>query len=204
LFRAQLHPHLQNHPFCSILLKPNMYLRYAEQIASALECCHAHAIYHGDLKAQNIGIKANDRVLVTDFGVASISTLTEKSASARKNLGSVTTRAPELFEVGTPTARSDIWSFGALSFRMLVGYYLFIESQKVPKMGGSGRKRFEKDLVERIRTTPQSWMNSEVNSKISDPTLSATITRCLQKEPGSRWSSLSEIKRALATHHSAH
>ncbi len=181
-------------------LAVSTYIEYAIQIGSALEYCHEQKIYHADLKAQNVGIRADGKVLVTDFGVAIISTLPEKRPSRRKNLGSVTTRAPELYGLGVPTARSDIWSFGALSFRMLAGYYLFIGHRRIPKMDESGRSKFESELLERIEAAAQPAIDSEVASRIEDPALSAAITRCLQKDPGNRWNSMSDLTRELHIH----
>ena len=69
-------------------------LNYCVQIAEALKVAHSKNIVHRDIKAQNIMVTKDDRVKVTDFGIARVadnSTVTATNAI----MGSVHYFSPE-------------------------------------------------------------------------------------------------------------
>src|SRR4029077_8689536 len=45
-------------------------MRFATQIAEALEAAHAHGVVHGDVKPENIVVQVDDRIKLLDFGIA--------------------------------------------------------------------------------------------------------------------------------------
>src|SRR5215468_11477334 len=51
--------------------EPRRLIRFATQIAEALEAVHAHGVRHGDVKPENIVVQADDRIKLLDFGIAS-------------------------------------------------------------------------------------------------------------------------------------
>jgi serine/threonine protein kinase len=67
---------------------------------------------HGDIKAANVLISPVGRALLTDFGLAKLSSSSTSTAVA----GAGTTRwqSPELFDGGPKTTKSDIYAFGML------------------------------------------------------------------------------------------
>src|SRR5262249_22444745 len=109
-------------------------LRYAVQIATALEAAHAKGIVHRDLKPANILTTSTGVVKLLDFGVAkqsgseSADNQTEYNRTSATGitqagmiLGTPAYMSPEQAE-GKPTdARSDIFSFGAVLYEMLCG-----------------------------------------------------------------------------------
>ena len=95
-------------------------LEYTVQIAEALKIAHSKGIVHRDIKSQNIMITKDDRIKVTDFGIARVadnSTVTVTNAI----MGSVHYFSPEQARGAKVDNRSDIYSLGIVLFEMLTG-----------------------------------------------------------------------------------
>ena len=106
-------------------LSESTWMRYAAEIAAALEHAHARRIIHRDIKPENILITQDDRVKVIDFGLAralhdqpaASGTITQPNAF----IGTPTYAAPELLTGGTASARSDVYSLGVVLYEMACG-----------------------------------------------------------------------------------
>ncbi len=105
---------------------------YTHQILQAVREFHdATGKAHADIKPGNIAVDvvpSTKAVLVylTDFGAATSSSPSQFSGLARHGIGEPLTRAPQNFFEGThPTTESDLFSVGALLYRMVVGTYPF-------------------------------------------------------------------------------
>lgn len=99
-------------------------LEYTVQIAEALKIAHSKGIVHRDIKSQNIMITKDDRIKVTDFGIARVadnSTVTATNAI----MGSVHYFSPEQARGAKVDNRSDIYSLGIVLFEMLTGQLPF-------------------------------------------------------------------------------
>src|SRR5262249_16359659 len=105
-------------------------LRYAVQIATALEAAHAKGIVHCDLKPANILTTSTGVVKLLDFAVAKRSGSEPADHETQYKpagvvFGPPAYMSPEQAE-GKPTdARSDIFSFGAVLYEMLCGRRAF-------------------------------------------------------------------------------
>ena len=156
-------------------------LRFAKQIAEALEAAHELGIVHRDLKPANIKIRSDGTVKVLDFGIAKILDSGDQEGTAPRcdcyrdktlasPIGTPTYMSPEQARGAEVTRRSDVWAFGAMLFEMLTGTVAF---------SGPTTVRCAAAILQR---TPD-W-------SALPPTTPAAITRllerCLEREPHAR------------------
>ena len=95
-------------------------LNYCIQIAEALKVAHSKHIVHRDIKSQNIMVTRDDRIKVTDFGIARLADNTTVTAT-NAVMGSVHYFSPEQARGAKVDNRSDIYSLGIVLFEMLTG-----------------------------------------------------------------------------------
>ena len=91
-----------------------------KQLAGALMEAHRNNVIHRDVKSQNVLIKDDGTVKLSDFGIALASgamQITHKDSV----LGSVHYLAPELAQGKQATMQSDIYSLGIVFFELLTG-----------------------------------------------------------------------------------
>ena len=100
-------------------LEPVEACRILAKVAVAVSEAHEAGVVHRDLKPGNVLVSADDRFLVTDFGISTVSgTTTGQTSSVGFTAGYV---APETImgeEVG-PAA--DVYSLGATLFHIITG-----------------------------------------------------------------------------------
>ncbi|MFJ9520173.1 protein kinase [Kitasatospora sp. NPDC101801] len=90
----------------------------------ALHAAHQQDIVHRDIKPSNLMVRADDRVVVTDFGIATAATSTKITAS-HAVLGTALYMAPEQAEGAVTTPLSDLYSIGVVCYELLTGQVPF-------------------------------------------------------------------------------
>ncbi len=95
-------------------------IRIMRESASALAYAHSRNMIHRDVKPANLMLDHDNRVVLTDFGIAKIVTGAQFTASGGM-VGTPAFMAPEqgLGEAGDE--RSDLYSLGIIMFQMLTG-----------------------------------------------------------------------------------
>ena len=152
---------------------------WAAEVATALGVAHRKGVIHGDVKPANILITADERVKLTDFGMARLASRDSKDTPL---LGSPAYWCPEQI-VGKPQdARSDIFSLGVVMYEMVTGH-----------------RPFDADSLQGICSRvlsstplPPSHANPSVPAAFNE-----LIASCLAKDPAQRCASAETLAERL-------
>ena len=175
-------------------LEPVRALDIFIQICSAVQAAHSVGIVHRDLKPDNVflvrrtGIAGEEGefVKVLDYGVAKL--MGDAIAEEKKNvvIGTPAYMSPEQASAREVDHRADIYSLGAMMYRVLCGRPVF--------EGSSIQEYVKKHLQE--APIPPNQVIADIGGKIP-PGLENVILMCLEKDPNDRFQSANELRLAL-------
>lgn len=157
------------------------------QICDAIDHAHAHRIIHRDIKPQNMLVREDGTVKVTDFGIAvamSNATLTHTMSV----LGSVHYFSPEQAKGKFADEKSDIYSLGAVLYELVTG--------QVPFEGDSPVAVALKHLQDTARRP--TALNPAVPQALEN-----CIMQALSKAPHDRQQTVAAFKEDMVTAMSA-
>ena len=97
---------------------------YASQVLSALSHAHHSGVLHRDVKPSNILIGADDRVKLTDFGIASL-TADPGLTITGGTVGTLYYMSPEQMKALPLDGRADLYSVGVTLYEMVTGQVPF-------------------------------------------------------------------------------
>jgi len=95
------------------------------QVGAGLAAAHKAGIIHRDIKPSNIMLEISEasvNACLTDFGLARSLYLNTTQISVNEVAGTPGYLAPELFQGQPPSQASDIYSFGVVTYEMLIGH----------------------------------------------------------------------------------
>jgi tetratricopeptide (TPR) repeat protein len=152
----------------------------AGQLASALAAAHAAGIVHRDLKPENVMVLPDGRVKLLDFGLArwvDAAGITEEGIA----IGTAAYMAPEQLRGARTGPAADLWGLGVVVYEVLAGRRPF---------GGEQQGMVHAILHEE----PPALREARPETPNA---LERIVSRCLAKEPGSRWPSATDILAEL-------
>jgi serine/threonine-protein kinase len=119
---------------------------FAAQMLAAVAFAHEHRIIHCDLKPDNFLIFPENRLRLTDFGIARVAQKTLQGSGA----GTLGYIAPEQ-AMGRPSFRSDVFSLGVIFYRIFSGHLPEWPYRWPPPRFARLRSRVHPDLISLIR-----------------------------------------------------
>ncbi|MEP7326091.1 MAG: protein kinase [Gemmatimonadota bacterium] len=159
-------------------------VRIATEVAGALDYAHRHGVIHRDIKPENV-LLHDGRALVADFGIALAASKAggSRMTETGMSLGTPHYMSPEqAMGEREITARSDVYSLGAVTYEMLAGE---------PPFTGSTAQA----IVARVVTeTPRALT---MQRHTIPPYLEAAVFTALEKLPADRFESAAEFAAAL-------
>lgn len=158
--------------------------RIIRHVALSLREAHALGIIHRDLKPDNImvwtDLHGREQIKVLDFGIAKIAGDDQGLTQAGKTVGTPRYMAPERLSK-QETAASDLYSLGLVAWELLVGRQV---------LDGLGSMQ----IVAWQAGAPSIKLPEELD--VPDA-LRAIVDKMLAKPLSERWSSVTELLRAL-------
>lgn len=162
-------------------LDVNEAMSIMKQLADGVAAAHDSQIIHRDIKPQNIMIKADGTVKITDFGIALASgsvALTHNNAV----MGSAHYLAPESAKGAAPDVRVDIYSLGIVFYELL--------TNEVPFSGKTPAEIAFKHMQQPMPSVRK--FNPAIPQSVEN-----IITKATAKDPNERYSSIHQMKNDL-------
>jgi TolB-like protein/Tfp pilus assembly protein PilF/tRNA A-37 threonylcarbamoyl transferase component Bud32 len=159
-------------------------VKFARDVAAALEYAHRQGVVHRDIKPENVMVHEGEAV-VTDFGIAKA-----VSAAGRESLtqtgmavGTPAYMSPEQATgEGEPDGRTDLYSLGCVLFEMLSG--------SAPFTGSTVQALITKRFTEPVPSVRAA--RKEVSNELEQ-----VVTRSLARDPADRFATASQVVQAL-------
>jgi serine/threonine-protein kinase len=156
-----------------------------QQIAAGLSAAHAVGVVHRDLKPENVLVRKDDRVLITDFGVARPVDSGSASVTMGIAVGTPAYMAPEQVEAKRDVdGRADIYALGVLLFELLTGELPF-----------SGDSALAVAAARLVQAPPDV---RKLRPDVPDG-LAEIVAKCLARDRAQRFASTEQLLSALST-----
>ncbi len=154
--------------------------RYARDIAEGLAAAHRQGVAHGDLKPENIVVRADGQIKILDFGLAELRRDGPPPEAVAAVAGTPGYMAPEQLRGQPADARADVFAFGVVLFEMATGRH--------PFAGDRGA------MLEAALSSRAAFETPDLPAPID-----AIVRRCLSPDPAARFASGADLVSALTS-----
>jgi eukaryotic-like serine/threonine-protein kinase len=152
------------------------------QACAGIGYAHRAGLVHCDIKPHNILVTPDQRLKVTDFGIARALATIHPDEHSDVVWGSPQYFSPEQAAGAAPSPASDVYSLGVIMYEMLTGHLPF-ETEDTAELA-----RLHRDVL----PVPPSKLNPEI-----PPVLEQIILKVLSKEPSARYRTTDQLGRIL-------
>ena len=161
-------------------------VRIGREIAAGLAAAHSHGLVHRDIKPSNIWLEGSQgRVRILDFGLARPASEDQKVTHSGTILGTPAYMAPEQAAGTEATPRSDLFSLGAVLYRMATGQQPFAGPNMMATLS---------NLANRIPESPQR-LNPDLPGNTSG-LIDCLLSKSPEQRPESALAVLESLQRA--------
>lgn len=158
-------------------LSTDRVLDIVAQTAAALQAAHTAGLVHRDIKPGNLLITPDDRVKITDFGIARIADQVPLTATGQV-MGTVQYLSPEQASGRSASPTTDIYSLGIVAYECLAGKRPFTGESQVA-----------------IAMAQINEMPPDLPVTVAEPVRNLVMS-CIAKKPEDRPSSTANLARA--------
>jgi eukaryotic-like serine/threonine-protein kinase len=163
---------------------PEIGAMIAVQVCRALGHAHSAGILHRDVKPENIMIRNDGVVKLTDFGIAQMLDMQRMTVTGQL-LGSPAYMSPEHVEGGQLDFRTDVFAVGVVLYQLVVGELPF---------HGKNPHEILKRIADCVYQDPQ-----KANPLVGRD-LGRIIQRALARNPDHRYADITEMLMALESY----
>ncbi len=161
-------------------LTPDVFLPYVMDIASALQYAHDQKLIHRDIKPENMLLGPNNQVLLSDFGIATVSQNSLSQTTEDMVIGTMAYMSPEQLQ-GKARPASDQYALAIVVYEWL-----------------SGARPFSGTYVELLSqhlSTDPPFLDEQT---LAIPhAVQQVIRRALAKDPHQRFARIQDFAKAL-------
>ena len=152
-------------------------------IAEALDFAHSQGVLHRDLKLSNVLVGTNERLILSDFGLALLPDASRITQSGQA-FGTPIYMSPEQVHGARGIDhRADIYSLGVVAYLLATGYYPFMAENSLQIMN------------RHLKENPP--LPSKLNPRLP-PDMDWVLLKGLAKRPEDRYQSAGELAQAFA------
>ena len=157
-------------------------IRFAREIASALDHAHAHGIVHRDVKPDNVWLDAAGHAALGDFGIAHQAGR-ERLTTEGVVVGTVRYLSPEQIRGEEIGPGGDLYALGVTLYELVTGRPPFVARDP------------DHVLTQHLSVVPEAPSRHEPGVPAA---LERLILKLLAKQPGRRPASAADVVQALA------
>ena len=163
-------------------LPPERAARIVEQVADALDYAHQRGFIHRDVKPSNIFVSPQDRVTLTDFGIAKAASAARQLTREGMLMGTPAYMSPEQASGAKVDYRTDLYALGVVLYQMLVG--------RTPFRGATPHATLHSVIYD--PPPPLRKLDPRI-----PPAVEGVVLKAMAKRPEQRYQSGAEMAQAL-------